>query len=52
MKNRLPFGTATHTFTTGKMKDGELDRTNILIKDNPRNKTDHVSYNPPMSTNP
>lgn len=26
MKNRMPAGTTTFTFTTGKVKDGKLDR--------------------------
>lgn len=52
MKNKVPSGATTHIFMTGKLKDGKLDRTNIEIKENPRNKTDHVSYNPPMSSNP
>ena len=52
MKNKCPTGTTTHIFMTGKVKDGRLDRTNIEVKENPRNKTDHVSYNPPMSSNP
>lgn len=52
MKNKLPAGTYTHTYLTNKVKDGKLDRSNIEIKENPRNKTDHVSYNPPTSGNP
>lgn len=52
MKNKIPTGTTTHIFQTGKIKDGKLDRAKIEIKENPRNKTDHVSYNPPMSSNP
>lgn len=52
MKNKVPSGTTTHIFATGKIADGKLDRTNIEVKENPRNKTDHVSYNPPMSSNP
>jgi hypothetical protein len=52
MKDKIPSGTTTHTFTTGKMKSGRLDRTAIEYKENPRNKTDHVSYNPPTSTKP
>lgn len=52
MKNKVPSGTATHTFTTGKIKDGKLDRSNIEIKENPRNPTDHVSYNPPEANKP
>jgi hypothetical protein len=52
MKNKCPSGTTTHIFATGKIKDGKLDRTNIEVRENPRNKTDHVSYNPPMSSNP
>lgn len=50
MKNRVPIGTSTFIFKTGKLdKDGKLDRTNIQAKELPRNKTDHVSYDPPQS---
>jgi hypothetical protein len=50
MKNRVPVGTSTFIFKTGKIdKEGKLDRTNIEKKEFPRNKTDHVSYNPPHS---
>lgn len=50
MKNRVPIGTSTFIFKTGKIdKEGKLDRTNIERKELPRNKTDHVSYNPPHS---
>lgn len=50
MKNRVPIGTSTFIFKTGKIdKEGKLDRTNIERKEFPRNKTDHVSYNPPHS---
>lgn len=52
MKNKIPSNTATHIFQTGKILNGKLDRTNITIKENPRNKTDHVSYNPPSSNKP
>jgi hypothetical protein len=47
MKNILPAGTATHTYQTGKVLNGKLDRTNITIEKAPRNKTDHVSFIPP-----
>jgi len=50
MKNRVPIGTSTFIFKTGKLdKNGKLDRKNIEVKELPRNKTDHVSYNPPQS---
>lgn len=53
MKNRVPTGTTTHIFKTGKLgSDGRLDRTKIETKELPRNKTDHVSYEPPTSTRP
>ena len=53
MQNRIPVGTKTFTFETGKLaRDGTLDRVNIKSYDGPRNKTDHVSYNPPSSNNP
>lgn len=52
LKKTLPAGTTTHIFISNKVKDAKLDRTNIEIKENPRNKTDHISYNPPTSTNP
>ena len=53
MKNRVPYGTTTHIFKTGKLgSDGRLDRTNIEMKELPRNKTDHVSYDPPTATRP
>jgi hypothetical protein len=53
MQGRIPIGTKTFTFETGKLgSDGNLDRTNITIKNAQRNKTDHVSYNPPSSNNP
>ena len=52
MNNKIPSGTTTHIFKTGKISDGRLDRANITIKENPRNITDHVSYNPPNSSNP
>jgi hypothetical protein len=32
MKNRVPYGTGTHQYLTGKILDGKLDRTNIEIK--------------------
>jgi hypothetical protein len=53
MKNKIPYGTTTHTFMTGKLDKGwKLDRTNIERKELPKNKTDHVSYDPPTSTRP
>lgn len=52
MKDRVPAGTATHIFKTGKIEAGKLNRANITVKENPRNKTDHVSYNPPSSNKP
>ena len=53
MQDRVPAGTKTHTYLSGKMSmSGNLDRANIEIKENPRNKTDHVSYDPPQSKRP
>ena len=53
MEGKVPTGTATFTFRTGKLgRDGRLDRTNIEIREPPRNKTDIVSYDPPMVTRP
>ena len=53
MKNKCPAGTATFTYQTGKYgKEGNLDRTGIQAKELPRNKTDHVSYEPPQSNRP
>ena len=53
MKNRVPYGTTTHIFKTGKLgPDGNLNRANIEVKELPRNKTDHVSYDPPTATRP
>jgi len=53
MQGRIPVGTKTYTFETGKLaKDGKLDRTNITSKEMPINKTDHLSYNPPTSVRP
>jgi hypothetical protein len=53
MENKVPTGTTTHTFLTGKLgKDGKLNREKIEAKELPRNKTDHVSYDPPTSTRP
>jgi hypothetical protein len=53
MQGRIPVGTKTYTFETGKLaKDGRLDRTNIESKEMPINKTDHLSYNPPTSVRP
>lgn len=48
MKNRVPIGTQTYIFKTGKLDvNGKLDRANIVTKELPRNITDHVSYDPP-----
>ena len=53
MKNKVPSGTGTHIFQTGKLnRSGRLDRTGISTKELPRNKTDHVSYEPPTSNRP
>lgn len=49
----MPARTQTYTFKTGKLKqNGELNRENITIKENPRNKTDNISYNPPSASHP
>lgn len=52
MKGRVPVGTKTFTYETGKLKDGKLDRANITQKETPINKTDHISYDPPTATRP
>ena len=53
MKDKVPSGTTTHIFKTGKLNaEGRLDRTCIETKEAPRNKTDHVSYDPPQSNRP
>lgn len=53
MKGRVPVGTKTFIYETGKLgQNGKLDRTNILQKDLPINKTDHISYDPPTATRP
>ena len=53
LSGKVPVGTATHTFMSGKLAaDGKLDRTFIEYKEPPRNKTDHVSYDPPSDTRP
>ena len=53
MIGRVPTGTQTYTFKTGKLgKDGALNRENIETKEAPRNKTDNVSYDPPQSNRP
>lgn len=53
MRDKVPSGTTTHIFTTGKLDaTGRLDRAHIEAKDAPRNKTDHVSYDPPQSNRP
>ena len=50
MKDKVPVGTTTHIYKTGKLGEGgKLNRTNILRKDNPKSKTDHISYEPPKS---
>ena len=50
MKNKVPSGTGTHIFKTNKLdREGKLDRAGIKTKELPRNKTDHVSYEPPTS---
>ena len=53
MENKVPTGTTTFTYLTNKLgKDGRLNRETIVTKELPRNKTDHVSYDPPTSTRP
>ena len=53
MKGKVPTGTQTYTFLTGKLnQSGGLDRSGVPQRDVPRNKTDHVSYDPPTSTRP
>ena len=53
MKNKIPFGATTYSFKTAKLdKSGHLDRSKIESKELPRNKTDHVSYDPPQSKRP
>ena len=53
MVGRVPTGTQTFTFKTGKLcQDGRLNRTNIETRDPPRNKTDNVSYDPPQNNRP
>lgn len=53
MKDRVPSGTQTFTFLTNKLsKNGSLDRASIARKEMPRNKTDHVSYDPPQANRP
>ena len=53
MKNRIPYGATTFTYKSNKLdNDYKLDRQNIIAKDQPRNPTDHVSYDPPGSTRP
>jgi len=53
MKNRIPYGATTYIYQTGKLdRDFKLDRKNIEQKELPRNKTDHVSYDPPGSNRP
>lgn len=53
MKDRVPARTQTYTFKTGKLRqNGDLNRDKITIKENPRNKTDNISYNPPSAAHP
>jgi hypothetical protein len=53
MKDRVPVGTTTYIFKTGKLAaDGKLDRNNIVVKPNSKNPTDHISYEPPKATRP
>jgi hypothetical protein len=53
MKGRVPVGTKTYIYQTGKIgKDGKLNRSNIEAKELPINKTDHISYDPPTATRP
>lgn len=53
MQGKVPVGTTTHTFQTGKLgNSGRLIRNNIETKELPRNPTDHVSYDPPTATRP
>lgn len=53
MKGKVPAGTQTFIYQTGKLdKTGALDRTNIEAKQIPRNKTDHVTFEPPQSNRP
>lgn len=48
MKNRIPIGTQTYIFRTNKLdNEWKLDRKNIEVKELPKNRTDHISYNPP-----
>ena len=53
MKGRVPVGTKTFIYETSKLgQNGKLDRTNIISKELPINKTDHISYDPPTATRP
>lgn len=53
MKGRVPVGTKTFIYETGKLgQNGKLDRSNITAKELPINKTDHISYDPPTATRP
>ena len=53
MKNRMPVGTQTYIFKTNKLdEDWKLDRSNIQVKELQKNKTDHISYDPPQSNKP
>lgn len=53
MEGKVPAGTTTHTYRTGKLgKDGNLNRDKIEVKPNPKNPTDHMSYEPPKSLRP
>ena len=53
MKGKVPAGTQTFIYKTNKLeKDGNLNRENIEIKPFVRNKTDHVTFEPPQSNRP
>ena len=53
MEGKVPAGTQTYIYKTNKVgADGKLDRTNIETKAMPRNKTDHVTFEPPQSNRP
>ena len=48
MKGKWAVGTTKHTFNKVN-EEGRLDRTNIQMKTFPRNKTDHLSFDPPAN---
>jgi len=53
MQGKVPAGTQTFIYKTGKLgPDGSLNRENIEQKPMPRNKTDHVTFEPPQSNRP